>query len=95
MELSLDTVAIYVMTALFITKPVLPKLIDTLFSNGTKPGEFPFLFYCRQLDQQKYYFHIIAFTYVGTTMIIMITTATDVMFIVHVQHVCGIFAAIG
>nr|AXM05196.1 odorant receptor [Campoletis chlorideae] len=88
-------VAVYFTTVLFVTQPVLPKLIDTLFYNGTKPGEFPFPVYYCQLDQQKYYFYIIAYTYVGASMVLIITIASDTMFIVHVQHVCGVFAAIG
>nr|AXM05200.1 odorant receptor [Campoletis chlorideae] len=88
-------VAVYFTTVLFVGQPMLPKLIDNFFYNGTLPGEFPFPVYYCQLDQQKYYFHIIAFTYVGVSMIIIITIANDAMFIIHVQHVCGVFAAIG
>ncbi|XP_043273902.1 odorant receptor 13a-like [Venturia canescens] len=89
------TVGVYFTTILFISQPALPKLIDSLLYNGTEPGEFPFPVYYPHLDQQKYYFYIIAYTYVGTSMVLTITVANDTMFILHVQHVCGVFAAIG
>ena len=80
---------------IFMAQPIIPKIIDVLLKNDSEPGVFPFPVDYYTLDMQKYYFHIIMYSYVCVSMIIMIVIATDTMYIVYVLHGCGIFAALG
>lgn len=60
----LSAVAIYTSGILFITQPVIPKIIDVLMRNGTDPPVFSFPVDYHHLDTQKYYFYILALNYV-------------------------------
>lgn len=79
----------------FMSEPIIPKVIDVIMKNGTEPGKFPWpVDYCH-LDVQKYYFFIMMHTLVCVSMVTMVLATSDAMLISYVQHVCGIFAALG
>ncbi|XP_043273338.1 uncharacterized protein [Venturia canescens] len=88
-------VMIWLTAILYMSQPIIPKYIDALLYNNSQPGVFPVPVYYFQLDDQKYFFYIIAFTYVCTSALIIINVAGDTMFFAHVQHCCAIFAALG
>lgn len=89
------TAMMYLTGYVYLTQPVVPKIIDVLLKNGTEPGKFPFPVIYYHIDEQKYYFYIILLTYVSASMALTILIASDVMLIIYVQHVCGVFAAVG
>lgn len=93
--LMLRTVMLYTAGIMFTILPVMPKLIDTLLKNGSKPGQFPCAVDYYYIDQQKYYFYIVAHSMVSVTVGFLVSIANDTMFIVYVQHGCGIFSALG
>lgn len=82
-------------TFVFMTQPVVPKVIDVLLRNGTEPGEFPFPLYYYNLNMQKYYFCIVVNSWACVCAAEIVIVASDAMLIVCVQHVCGVFAAMG
>ena len=74
---------------------MLPKIIVAFgIANMSAPAKFPFPcdYY---VDSEKYYFCILMVTWAGTLFVITSTVAPDVLFVVFVQHGCGIFSAIG
>ena len=79
----------------FMIVPMLPKIIVTLgLANISAPAQFSFP--CDlYIDSEKYYFVVLLETCSGCFMVVTSNIAVDVMFIVFVQHACGIFAAIG
>lgn len=85
----------YSAALVFLTQPVVPKIIDVLLRNGTEPGKFPYPVDYHNLDSQKYYCYIIMYSYVCGLTGATITVASQIMLIVFVQHVCGVFAAVG
>lgn len=80
--------------SVFLIQPSIPKIMDVLLENGTKPGTFPYPIDFYHIDEQKYYFDIIVYCYVSASTVTMALAANGVMLICHVQHVCGIFAAL-
>ena len=78
-----------------MAQPVLPKIIDSLLKNGSEPGAFPFPVYYYTLDTQKYYFQTISYSFVCVSMTVVVTIATDTMYIMFILHNCGVFAALG
>lgn len=71
------------------------KLIDALLKNGTEAGKFPTRVYYYRIDIQKYYLYVMIYYSVVIVIIITVAVAALVMLISYVQHVCGIFAALG
>lgn len=80
---------------LFTTQPVVPKILDVLLGNGSEPGEFAVPVEYYHLDAQKYYFYLSVYSILSVTAGAFVTIAIDTMFIVTVQHGCGLFAAVG
>lgn len=91
----LRTVAVYLSCVLFVAQPMLPKVIDVLLMNNSEPGEFPIPVDYYNIDMQKYYFYIILHIFVIISVGHTIVISCDTMFIVYVQHCCGVFAALG
>lgn len=88
-------VTIYSAGIFVVTQPIIPTIIDVLFMNGSRYREFPLPVDYYHLDTQKYYFYIIMYSYPCLSMGLLITIANDAMFIVYVQHCCGLFTALG
>lgn len=80
---------------IFMTQPIMPKIIDVLLHNGTEAGQLPFPADYYHLDVQKYYFYLIAHSYLCVFAMTMVSITSDIMLIVYVQHGCGIFGALG
>lgn len=74
--------------------PVIPKIIDVYVKNGTEPGKFmvPVDYY--HVDEQKYYFSIVVYSYVIFSMLLAIGVTNNIMLVSYVQHGSGIFAAL-
>lgn len=79
----------------FVTQPMLSKIINVVLKNSTEPGTFPFPAVYYYVDVQKYYFYFSIYCTVCSLMILTILVSSDVMLILYVQHVCGLFSAIG
>ncbi|KAL6268716.1 hypothetical protein P5V15_001844 [Pogonomyrmex californicus] len=76
----------------FLTAPFTIRIIDILLaSNVTRPKRLPSASEYF-LDLEKYYYFLLAVTYVGyiTTVVIIITV--DTIYVALLQHVCGILA---
>lgn len=76
-------------------QPVILKIIDDVMKNGSEPGEFAILVDYYNVDEQKFYFYISMYTVGCATAGGIIIIAVNCMFIVYVQHGCGLFAAVG
>ncbi|XP_025074150.1 odorant receptor 56a-like, partial [Pogonomyrmex barbatus] len=76
----------------YLTAPFTIRIIDILLaSNVTRPKRLPnpseyFL------DLEKYYYFLLAITYVGYYVCGVIIIATDTIYIALLQHACGILA---
>lgn len=80
---------------LFATQPVAVKIMDIILKNGSALGEFAFPVDYYKLDAQKYYFYISTHTIACVTGAGIMICAINTMFIVCVQHGCGLFAVVG
>lgn len=79
---------------IYMSQPVMPKIVDVLLRNGTELGTFPYPAVYYHIDEQKYYFHIIAYNYAWSFMIMLVIVTDEVMLITYVHHCSGIFAAL-
>ncbi|XP_025075635.1 uncharacterized protein LOC112553036 [Pogonomyrmex barbatus] len=76
----------------YLTAPFTIRIIDILLaSNVTRPKRLPnpseyFL------DLERYYYFLLAITYVGYYVCSVIVIATDTIYIALLQHACGILA---
>lgn len=86
---------IYSTLFVVLTQPIVAKIIDVVLRNGTEPGEFPAPAVYYHFDEQEYYVYFVLFyclySYLGITFLI----TSDEMLIIYVQHVCGLFTALG
>lgn len=92
---ALYTAAIYVAINVYVTQPIMPTIIDILMKNGTAPRKFPFPIDFYYLDEEKYYWYIVIHMYVSVYAGSVVLVASEVLLIMYVQHVCGIFEALG
>lgn len=76
-------------------QPMITKVIDIVLMNGTDAGGFPFPVIYYHLDTQKYYYYLIMYGAVCALILLTALVSSEVWLIIHVQHVCGIFAAVG
>lgn len=93
--ITLSTVTAVSTFILFAAQPVISKIIDVLLKNNSEPGEFAFPSYYYRINEQKYYFYITIYSFLCVTVAGFVTVAIDSMFIVYVQHGCGLFSAVG
>lgn len=91
----LRTAVAYSTAIAFVAQPAIPKIIDFLLKNGTEPGKFPFPINYYFIDEQKYYFYIMMHCCVCVSAAASVLIAGDVILIVYMHHVCGVFAALG
>ena len=79
----------------FLILPIAPKIIVAIgLANISAPAQFPFPvdFY---VDSEEYFVYISTYIAIAVFFLITIIISVDTMFVVFVQHACGIFAAIG
>nr|AGG17937.1 olfactory receptor 4 [Microplitis mediator] len=87
--------AVYMVTVLFMTEPIVEQTFFKLFQNETIPKRFSIPIYWKTPDIEKYYYYLISFQTLNTNFIISITCASDAMFINLLQHVTGLFSVTG
>ncbi|XP_014485717.1 PREDICTED: odorant receptor 67a-like [Dinoponera quadriceps] len=81
----------YSALVLFMLVPLQPLLLGS--SNDTaRPLLHEVEYY---IDMDKYYFPILIHGYITAVICVTIAIATDTMYVIMVQHVCGLFAIIG
>lgn len=91
----LCTVTLQTVLLVIVSQVIVPKIVDSLFFNGTMPGEFLYPAYYFGLDMQKYFFFCVAHIAISFAVIVIIAAAFHTLLFVNVQHACVIFAAIG
>jgi len=88
-------VYLYVTGISYAITSLMPRIMDIVFPlNTTRPIMLLWPAYYL-VDEEKYYYYI----YCDMLIILMVCLAAliahDSMFFVYIQHVCGLFAAIG
>lgn len=74
---------------------MIPKIIDAMLKNGTETGKFVYPVDYYYFDAQKYYCYISLHCYICACVAAIPLVASESMLIIYVQHVCGVFAALG
>ncbi|XP_032676032.1 odorant receptor 4-like isoform X2 [Odontomachus brunneus] len=80
---------VYFALILFMLVPLQPLLLGS--SNDTRPLLHEVNYY---IDMDKYYLPILLHGYIMVAIIVTIGVATDTMFVIMVQHVCGLLTII-
>ncbi|XP_033230944.1 uncharacterized protein LOC117182031 [Belonocnema kinseyi] len=90
------TVATYCSVVSYLSFTLSPQMLDSIspLSNGTRPKKYvmPEDF---GIDKEKYFYYIYVYNAACLYFNFTITVSVDSMYAVYVQHVCGIFSAIG
>ncbi|CAD6228736.1 GSCOCT00013845001.3-RA-CDS, partial [Cotesia congregata] len=87
--------AVYMVTILFMTEPIVEQTYFKIFKNITIPKRFSIPTYWETPDVEKNFYYLISFQTVNTNFIISITCASDAMFVILLQHVTGLFSITG
>lgn len=83
----------YSALVLFMLVPLLQPLLLRSSSNDTaRPLLHRVEYY---IDMDKYYFPILIHGYVTAIVCVSIAIAADTMYVIMIQHVCGLFKIIG
>ncbi|XP_029673300.1 odorant receptor 9a-like [Formica exsecta] len=83
--------AMYTVTVIFMLTP-LPPLIFHVANETTRPLLHRVEYY---VDMDKYYFPILIHGYLTVVICVTSIIATDAIFLIFVQHVCGLFIITG
>ncbi|KAF3054404.1 Odorant receptor 121 [Nylanderia fulva] len=78
--------AMYTVTIIFMLTPVPPLIFHV--ANETRPMLHRVEYY---VDMDKYYFPILIHGYLTAVICVTSIVATDAIFVIFVQHVCGLF----
>ncbi|XP_011702673.1 PREDICTED: odorant receptor 67c-like isoform X2 [Wasmannia auropunctata] len=86
---------LFISTVSFMTAPLTMPLLDSILaSNVTRPKQMPhpseFL-----VDIEKYYYILLAITFVGYIACWSIVAATDTIYVALLQHICAILIILG
>lgn len=85
--------AFYSALTLFMLVPLLqPLLLDSSSNNTARPLLHRVEYY---IDMNKYYFPILVHGYATAIICVSIAIAADTMYVIMIQHVCGLFKIIG
>ncbi|KAK2588887.1 hypothetical protein KPH14_001749 [Odynerus spinipes] len=83
---------LYSIMIIFMIAPMKPLILNTI--NGT--DERPFVHHTEYfVDPQNYYYPIIVHSYVTVLVCVTTVVTMDTMFMILVQHACGLFSALG
>ncbi|XP_032676029.1 odorant receptor 13a-like [Odontomachus brunneus] len=82
---------LYFALILFMLVPLQPLLLGSS-NDTTRPLLHEVNYY---IDMDKYYLPILLHGYITAAICVTIAVATDTMFVIMVQHVCGLFTIIG
>ncbi|CAD6228761.1 GSCOCT00006532001.3-RA-CDS [Cotesia congregata] len=87
---------VYITTITFVTEPVLPILINSVFkTNLSAPHKFADPMEWIIIDKEKYYWILLSNSSVCIMVILSCLISYDVIFITFVHHACGLFALTG
>ncbi|XP_011687792.1 PREDICTED: odorant receptor 9a-like isoform X3 [Wasmannia auropunctata] len=84
--------AFYSALVFFMLVPLQPLLLGSSSNETTRPLLHQVEYY---IDMEKYYFPILIHGYVTAVICVSIAIAVDTMYVIVVQHVCGLFMIIG
>ncbi|XP_067210600.1 odorant receptor 9a-like isoform X2 [Linepithema humile] len=84
--------AFYSALLLFMLVPLQPLLLGSSSNDTTRPLLHRVEYY---IDMDKYYFPILVHGYVTAVVLVSVAIAADTMYVIMVQHVCGLFTIIG
>lgn len=85
----------YSATFMYMTLPHIPAFIAYI-SNKNENVTRALLYHVEQVvDVDKYYYLVLFHSYYGTFFLMTLPIAADSMFLVYVQHACGMFSLIG
>ncbi|XP_026826373.1 odorant receptor 13a isoform X2 [Ooceraea biroi] len=83
---------LYSALILFMLVPLQSLLLESSLNSTNRPLLHRVEYY---IDMDKYYFPILIHGYLTAIVCISIAIATDTMYVIMVQHVCGLFTIIG
>ncbi|KAL0102613.1 hypothetical protein PUN28_018125 [Cardiocondyla obscurior] len=72
--------------------PLQQLLLDSSLNASTRPLLHQVEYY---IDMEKYYFPILIHGYLTAIICVSISVAADTMYVIVVQHICGLFMIIG
>ncbi|XP_072764368.1 odorant receptor 13a-like isoform X2 [Anoplolepis gracilipes] len=84
--------AFYSALILFMLVPLQPLLFQSSSNNTARPLLHRVEYY---IDMDKYYFPILIHGYVTAIVCVSIAIAADTMYVIMIQHVCGLLKIIG
>ncbi|KAK0164122.1 hypothetical protein PV328_002783 [Microctonus aethiopoides] len=89
-------IAVYITTSVFIIEPLISKWINLVLQlNETVLNKYPVTIYYYEIDMEKNFTLIFCYESLCIFAILTITVANDSMFIIFLQHACGLFTVVG
>ena len=83
-------------TFIYLFPPMVPYILDSILPlNETRSRKFIYETDYGLEDNEKYFFFIMMHEYIAAYAKISTALASDVMFVLFVQHACGIFSSLG
>ncbi|KAL2743885.1 odorant receptor 13a-like [Vespula maculifrons] len=92
MEEGLPSCFLYAAMVIFMITPLKPLIFNTLNETSERPLIHHVEYF---VDTQRYYYFIILHSYVTIVICISAIVAIDTMFLIFIQHVCGLFSTLG
>ncbi|KAF7379045.1 hypothetical protein HZH66_015279 [Vespula vulgaris] len=83
---------LYAAMVIFMITPLKPLIFNTLNETSERPLIHHVEYF---VDTQRYYYFIILHSYVTIVICISAIVAIDTMFLIFIQHVCGLFSTLG
>jgi len=84
--------AFYSALVLFMLVPLQSLLLSSSSNDTTRLLLHQVKYY---IDMEKYYFPILIHGYITAIICVSVAIAADTMYVIVVQHVCGLFMIIG
>ena len=86
---------IYSTAITFINVPMIPVILDWIIPLNESRPKIPLYIAEYYVDQEKYFYPIMAQDYVCSITCTSMIVIVETMFMVFIQHACGMFAIIG
>ncbi|XP_047369694.1 uncharacterized protein LOC124957080, partial [Vespa velutina] len=83
---------LYTAMVIFMITPLKPVIFNTLNETSERPLIHHVEYF---VDTQRYYYFIILHSYVTIVICVSTIVAIDTMFLIFIQHACGLFSTIG
>lgn len=87
-----DIGAFYSALVLFMLVPLQSLLLHSSSNDTARPLLHQVEYY---IDMDKYYYPILIHGYATAIIFVSIAIAADTMYVIMIQHVCGLFKIIG